>query len=194
MSPRKIAAPLAPSLMVLATLSLAACGSDTMATPTPVASTSPTPTTTPTPTPTPTPTATATSTPVLANTISALNTALDDERKAVATYEAIIAKLGPVAPFVNIVDAERRHVEMLLPLYTVRGLDIPDDIWAGNGTSADTVQENCALGVIGEIDNIAMYDNLIASLTSDDQDIIDAFVVLQAASRDNHLPAFQACA
>lgn len=192
MSPRKTATPLATSLIALATLSLAACGSDTMATstntPPPVA------TATPTPAPTPTPTATATSEPVSANVISALNMSLDDERKAVATYEAIIAKLGPVAPFVNIVEAERRHVESLLPLYTVRGLDIPDDIWAGNGTAADTVQENCALGVIGEIDNIAMYDNLIASLTTDDQDIIDVFLVLQAASRDNHLPAFEACA
>jgi hypothetical protein len=192
MSPRTIATPLATGLMALATLSLAACGSDTMATstttPPPVASA------TPTPTPAPTPTATATSTPVSANVISALNASLDDERKAVATYEAIIAKLGPVAPFENILAAERRHVESLLPLYTVRGLDIPDDIWAGNGTAADTVQENCALGVIGEIDNIAMYDNLIASLTADDQDIIDVFLVLQAASRDNHLPAFQACA
>ena len=145
MSPRKIAAPLAPSLMVLATLSLAACGNDSTAGNTPIVSVTATATATPTPTPTPTPTATATSTPISANVISALNTALDDERKAVATYEAIITKLGPVAPFVSIVDAERRHVEMLLPLYTVRGLDVPDDIWAGNGTAADTLQENCAL-------------------------------------------------
>lgn len=188
MSPRKFATPLATGLMALATLSLAGCGNDSMASNAPVVSV------TSTPTPTPTPTATATTSTVSANTIAALNASLDDERKAIATYEAVIAKLGPVEPFSSIMEAERRHVEALLPLYAARGLDIPDDIWAGNGTAADTLQENCAIGVIGEIDNIAMYDALLTTLAPEDDDIRAVFLSLQAASRENHLPAFQACA
>jgi hypothetical protein len=40
---------------------------------------------------------------------SLLLEALDDERKAEATYEAIIERFGPVRPFINIVGAETRH-------------------------------------------------------------------------------------
>lgn len=163
--------PFASSALVLASLCLSACGSDSMAAPpSPVASATPTPTATSTPTPTPT--ATATSEPVSATVIAALNASLDDERKAVATYEAVLAKLGPVAPFNNIIEAERRHIEALLPLYEARDLDIPADPWIGNGTAADTLAENCAIGVAGEIDNIAMYDALLGTLTSEDDDII----------------------
>ena len=35
--------------------------------------------------------------------------ALDDERKAEATYAAVIEKFGEVRPFINIIDAERRQ-------------------------------------------------------------------------------------
>ena len=39
----------------------------------------------------------------------ALEDALDDEYKAHTTYDQVIHDLGPVRPFVNIVDAEARR-------------------------------------------------------------------------------------
>lgn len=38
-----------------------------------------------------------------------LREALEDERKAEATYMAVIEKFGPIRPFINIVFAENRH-------------------------------------------------------------------------------------
>jgi rubrerythrin len=47
-------------------------------------------------------------------TIRALSEAIEDEYRARATYRKIIERFGPVRPFVNIVDAENRHVAVLL--------------------------------------------------------------------------------
>jgi hypothetical protein len=43
------------------------------------------------------------------NEIHALNEALDDEYRAWATYDQVIADFGAAAPFSNIRDAEARH-------------------------------------------------------------------------------------
>jgi len=47
-------------------------------------------------------------------------------------------------------------------------------------------------GVQGAIDNVALYDRLLASTRR--VDILDVFHSLRAASQDRHLPAFQCCA
>ena len=39
--------------------------------------------------------------------------ALDDERKAEASYAVVIDKFGPVRPFSNIIEAEQRHASAL---------------------------------------------------------------------------------
>lgn len=44
-----------------------------------------------------------------AATVAAMAEALDDEYKAIATYESVLDAFGPVRPFANIVEAERRH-------------------------------------------------------------------------------------
>lgn len=44
-----------------------------------------------------------------------LNEALLDEYKARDTYRKVIDSFGAVRPFVNIVEAEQRHIEALLP-------------------------------------------------------------------------------
>jgi hypothetical protein len=54
-----------------------------------------------------------------------LNQALDDEYKARDTYRKIVDTFGPVRPFINIVEAEQQHIELLLPLYEKYGLPIP---------------------------------------------------------------------
>ena len=47
----------------------------------------------------------------------ALEDALDDEYRAHTTYDQVIHDLGPVRPFVNIVDVEARHISALLSLF-----------------------------------------------------------------------------
>lgn len=52
--------------------------------------------------------------------VDAANEALDDEHKAIATYERAIVDFGPVRPFLNTVEAERGHVEALRRLFDRR--------------------------------------------------------------------------
>ncbi|MBD3728395.1 MAG: DUF2202 domain-containing protein [Sphingomonadales bacterium] len=129
-----------------------------------------------------------------AEVIAALDASLDDERKAEATYIAVIDKLDPVAPFSAILEAERQHAAKVIALYQARNLAVPANSWVGRGTAADTLIDNCKIGVAAEEENIAMYDRLLASLPSGNDDVVQVFLALQAASRDNHLPAFRQCA
>ncbi len=56
-----------------------------------------------------------------------LREALDDEYRAWATYDQVIADFGAVQPFVNIREAEARHIDALHGLYRCYGLTIPDN-------------------------------------------------------------------
>ena len=58
---------------------------------------------------------------------SVLLDALDDERKAEATYEAVIAKYGPVRPFINIIEAEQRHAGAIERQLHRLGFPIPEN-------------------------------------------------------------------
>lgn len=122
----------------------------------------------------------------------ALAMALDDEYRARATYGAVIAAHGPVAPFVNIVQAEQRHVDALLPLFARYGLMPPPDRWLGNVVPPATVPEACAAGVAAEIRNFRMYDALLEQIA--EPDVRAVFWSLRTASAFHHLPAFARCA
>ena len=61
---------------------------------------------------------------------TALNDAIQDEYKARATYEKILDTFGDVRPFVNIINAEDRHVEALVWLHERYGVPVPEDTWA----------------------------------------------------------------
>jgi hypothetical protein len=121
-----------------------------------------------------------------------LNEALMDEYKARDTYQKIIDTFGPVRPFINIVEAEQRHIEMLLPLYEKYAIPLPIEPDPERVTITDSLQNACQMGVEEELTNMAMYDRLIAA--ADQPDVIEILQRLQAASRDHHLPAFQRCA
>jgi hypothetical protein len=119
--------------------------------------------------------------------------ALEDEYKARATYLRIIETFGPVRPFVNIVQAENRHVHALLPLFRKYGFDIPADDWYQRVRVPDTLLEACLAGVQGEIENGEMYDRLLAASNAY-ADVQAVLRNLQRASQQNHLPAFQRAA
>lgn len=120
-----------------------------------------------------------------------LNEALMDEYKARDTYQRIIETFGPVRPFINIVEAEQTHIELLLPLYKKHAIPLPPAPDPMRISVPDSLLTACQLGVAAELANVAMYDRLIAA--TDPPDVVAVLQRLQAASRDHHLPAFQRC-
>lgn len=122
----------------------------------------------------------------------ALTEALEDEYRARAAYHLTLDTFGDLPPFANIVKAEERHVQALLPLFSKYGIPIPEDDWMQRLEAPDSVEAACEVGVKAEIDNAAMYDRLLAS-TKEYADVQRVFSNLQRASQENHLQAFQQC-
>jgi len=122
----------------------------------------------------------------------ALNTALQDEYHARATYLAILERYGEVRPFSSIVVSEERHIAILGAIYERYGLEMPPmepvEIVVG-----DTLTEACQLGVQEEIDNAALYEEILSAVEGYDE-IEYAFENLSRASRDHHKRAFEKCA
>jgi hypothetical protein len=117
---------------------------------------------------------------------------LDDEYKARATYAQVLADFGDVRPFSNIVEAEQRHIDALVPAFARYGIEVPRDPWPGQVTRYGSIADACAAGVEAEIDNAALYDRLLAGTTR--TDLLDTYRNLQRASQEHHLPAFRRCA
>ena len=122
----------------------------------------------------------------------ALDEALDDEYRAWATYDQVIRDFGAIAPFVNIREAEARHIGALLRLYERYGLAAPANPWPGKVARYASVREACDAGIAGEIANAAMYERLIDAARR--PDLVAVLRNLQAASQERHLRAFQRCA
>ena len=122
----------------------------------------------------------------------ALLAALDDEYKAHATYDQVMLDFGPALPFVNIVEAEARHIAALVTLFERYSLPVPPNPWPGKAPHYQSVDAACVAAVQGEIDNAALYDRLLASTRR--PDILAVLQALRSASQDRHLPAFQRCA
>lgn len=124
--------------------------------------------------------------------ISALHAAMDDEYQAWATYGQVVADFGEVMPFVNIRDAEARHIGALSVLFRAYGLPLPENTWPGRVPRFGSVQEACAAGIAAEVANAALYERLLAATRR--TDILEVFQRLQEASQKRHLPAFRRCA
>ena len=133
-------------------------------------------------------------TPLPAEVVEAMNEALADERKAHATYEAILDRFGDVRPFVNIVQAEQRHIDMLLPLYARYDVAPPtDETIVPEAVQTEDMLGLCRIGVQAEIDNVRLYDEHLLPAVADYPDISAVMQRLRDASENNHLPAFQRC-
>lgn len=138
--------------------------------------------------PVPVPISTVPATTALATT---LNTALSQERYALATFKNVIAKIGPVRPFLNIVNSETQHVATLTALMTAHGITVPASTTTGAVAPA-TRTLSCQLGVTVETGLIAMYQNGI-KLAKDFPDVVRVFNNFLDASQSDHLPAFILC-
>ena len=123
---------------------------------------------------------------------NALVEALNGERRSQALYKAMPDKLGGARPFVNIVEAEKRHEARLLPLFEKYKIALPENTFDPAKVPVPaTRHEPCKAGVESEKKNIEMYDGFYKFVK--EQDVIETFRYLQAASLDNHFPAFRRC-
>ena len=121
-----------------------------------------------------------------------LRIACYDEYRANAYYQKVTDTFGPVAPFANIVQAEVRHYTALERLCAAYGVRPPVNDWYDKIVIGTTLLQCCRDGVDAEIANIRMYDDLLPFVSV--PDIRDVFYREQAASYNNHLPAFRRCA
>jgi hypothetical protein len=119
-----------------------------------------------------------------------LRVAIYNELIAYETYTKVIEKFGETQPFVNIIEAEKRHYLALSHLLEKYNVPLPLNDYSNNIQIPNTRQECFELGVASEIENIAMYDNLLL-YTNGYSDIQDVLFKLQAASYNNHLEAFR---
>ena len=125
-------------------------------------------------------------------TEKALLAALADERRAQATYEAVLEKFPDARPFSNIVNAEKRHESFLLPLFEKYSVKVPENEFTKEKAQVPaTVADACQSAVAGEKENIALYDGFLEFVK--EQDIRKVFIHLRDASKNNHLPAFERC-
>ena len=123
----------------------------------------------------------------------ALQLAIDDEYKALSTYEAVINRFGAVRPFAMIKGAEEQHIASLKAVYDKYGLEIPSNEWFGQIAAPDSLQEACQVGVAAEIANAALYREQLLPVVTDYPDISAVFTSLMDASAQKHLPAFEKC-
>jgi hypothetical protein len=124
--------------------------------------------------------------------VQILHEALDDEYHAWAAYDQVIADFGEVRQFINIREAEARHIQALLPLFERYGLAVPANPWPGKAERYTSLQAACDAGVVAEIANGEMYSRLLGQTQR--EDILRVLRNLQEASQQRHLPAFQHCA
>ncbi|SET23338.1 Rubrerythrin [Oceanobacillus limi] len=117
-----------------------------------------------------------------------LTYALQDEYLAQARYNTIIETFGDIRTFVQIKEAEMRHIQALLPLFENYKVPLPNDISQSYVTTPENLKAAYAAGVQAEIDNISMYDKFLSMNIPNDVRIV--FSQLRNASV-NHLAAFE---
>lgn len=117
-----------------------------------------------------------------------LTYALQDEYLAQARYNNIIGTFGNVRTFVQIREAEKRHITALLPLFERYQVLLPNDISQSFVTTPENLKGAYAAGVQGEIENISMYDRFLSLNIPNDVRMV--FSQLRNASL-NHLAAFE---
>ena len=123
----------------------------------------------------------------------ALDEAINDEYKALSTYEAVIAKFGAVRPFSMIKGAEEQHIASLKAIYDKYGLEVPENVWPSKVSAPAKLQEACQIGVDAEIANADLYKDKLLPVVSGHEDITAVFKNLMSASEQKHLPAFDKC-
>jgi hypothetical protein len=128
-----------------------------------------------------------------ADILTILVDALQEEYKAQMLYRSVLEDYPGALPFAAIVESEVRHVEALRMLFTRRQQTPPVSLWTPASFSPfSSIQTACAGGVEAETEDGALYTPYLQR-TDLPQDARNVFTNLQAASLENHLPAFERC-
>lgn len=114
------------------------------------------------------------------------------EYAAYAMYTAVIEKYGEVEPYVSIRDAELRHINALIRQLERYGITAPENPFLGQVDAPADLTAAATAWAIGEVDNVELYDQLIAQAT--DANLSKVFNNLRTASLDVHLPLFELAA
>lgn len=116
--------------------------------------------------------------------------AIEEEYKARALYEYVIANFGPVAPFVEIAASEAQHASVLVRTATKYGISYPAyDPSVFSFPVFSTIEEAYQAGIDAEIEDAALYDTLMAG--TDRVDLLRVYSNLQRASLESHLVEFE---
>jgi len=120
--------------------------------------------------------------------------AIQEEYRAEMLYRSVLQTFGvETLPFALIAQAEARHVEALRTLFTRRQLAPPPSAWTPSSFPPfASVPLACTAGVVAEREDAAFYTPYL-NRTDLPQDVRNVFTNLQAASLENHLPAFERC-
>lgn len=129
--------------------------------------------------------------PLSAAAVDALTEAIEEEYLAMNTYRAVVDQFGPLDPFERIARSEKKHADALARLFEKYGLPVPENPGLPVAPTWESAAAACQTGVDAEIADAALYDRLAPSV--DHPDILRVFGNLQAASLENHLPAFESC-
>lgn len=117
----------------------------------------------------------------------------DGEYAAVAAYSAVIARYGPVEPYVSILRAEQNHVRALTRQLQRYGVAVPTNPYLGRMPAPTNLRVAAQAWADGEVLNVKMYDDLAILATGDTQ-LQKVFGNLRAASLQVHLPLFREAA
>lgn len=117
----------------------------------------------------------------------------EGEYAAHAAYSAVIEKFGDVQPYLNIREAEARHIAALERQLEKYGVPLPTNQYAGKANAPDSLLAAAKDEVKAEERNVALYDRLFSKVGAY-PDLTRVFTNLRRASQDNHLPEFKAAA
>lgn len=115
----------------------------------------------------------------------------EGEYTAYATYDGILNKYGSVNPYANIMAAEAKHIDSLKQILDQYEVAYPvENPYLGRIEASESLAAAAQAGVDAEIANVALYEEQLEAV-GDYPDIVSVFQKLQAASQEQHLPAFQ---
>lgn len=117
-----------------------------------------------------------------------LTYAIQDEYMAQAEYGAIMDKYGVQKPFSNIIKAEGKHIDMLLPLLKAYDVTVPKNDATDRVKVPENLEKSYTAGVEAEKKNIAMYESFLKQDLPDDVKLVMERL-LEGSKK--HLAAFE---
>lgn len=120
-----------------------------------------------------------------------LTYAMEDEYLAQATYKLVMDKYGEQKPFSNVINAEKKHQELLLPLFKTHNVAVSENKAEQQVVVPASLQASYEAGVKAEQENIAMYTSFLKEDVPDD---VKAVFERLITDSNKHLAAFERAA